>query len=110
MTNNNHKEHTMSEITSPDTRQVLTVKATRAQVMAAAAEVGAEVYDDSIPQGAHQIDAWAPTGCVWTNGDHGVYCNMPEWVSKAFAWGQLLEDIKQGTQPCPDGSSCEHCG
>jgi hypothetical protein len=82
-------------------------KATRAQVMAAAAKIGAEVQD--FGDYDHHIDVWAPTGFVWANhAEHGIYVDMPEQISKAFAWGEALVEIRQGVVPCT-ATDCEVC-
>ena len=87
------------------------MKATKRQVMTAAAKAGVEVDENMFEDGG-EVTCEAPAGYRFSGpGTHGTvasYTLVFGDETKADAWGAALEDIKNGIEPCPEGGD-EDC-
>lgn len=81
---------------------------TKKRVMALAEAAGAEVFDDSQP-GELAVSIWTPQGTAWVAT--GCHVLSAHYMSDpAAGWHALVEDMSQGTMPCPTNpEECDTC-
>ena len=78
----------------------------RARALAAIAEHGAELFDDSGP-GELIGSVWLPAGLVWrATGCHVIALGFR--TDRAAGWAYLLDDLHRGVEPCRQ-PGCETC-
>ena len=84
--------------------------ATRKQVMARAAELGATVNVD-LSGGWPEVNVMAPAGHIWNDGDliHEIVNAGYRGEPVANLYEAALERMQIGVIVCPLGKECEWC-